>query len=45
MKVLHEAAHAIAEGPAWDAGTGTWLYVDILDDAVFRLDPADGQVV
>jgi len=44
MRVIREATHAIAEGPVWDAATGTWLYVDILDDAVFRLDPADGAV-
>jgi len=45
MQVIHAAAHAIAEAPVWDAASGTWLYVDIQDDRVFRLDPADGSVM
>ena len=44
MQVIHAAAHAVAEAPVWDAASGTWLYVDIQDDRVFRLDPAVGSV-
>ncbi|MFI6498176.1 SMP-30/gluconolactonase/LRE family protein [Nonomuraea typhae] len=35
----------LGEGPRWDGGTGTLLWVDIPAGLVHRLDPADGSQV
>jgi sugar lactone lactonase YvrE len=41
-RVLRARAR-LGEGPAWDAATGTLLWVDIYDHRVHRYDPATGE--
>lgn len=42
-EVAVEATAELGEGPAWDAATGTLLWVDLLADRVHRSDPATGH--
>ncbi len=42
-QVVVEAHDDIGEGPAWDAASGTLLWVDIAGRIVRRLDPASGR--
>jgi sugar lactone lactonase YvrE len=43
-QVVVETQDRIGEGPAWDAATGTLLWVDIAGRMVRRLDPASGRM-
>lgn len=45
MERILELGAQIAEGPAWDSSTSTWLFVDITAGLVHRLEPESGTVV
>ena len=34
---------SVGEGPVWDVQTQNYFWIDILDKAVYRLDPATGK--
>lgn len=43
MELVFDARARVAEGPVWDAGTHTWLFVDITPGTVFRFNPVTRQ--
>jgi sugar lactone lactonase YvrE len=42
LELVLDARAGLGEGPVWDAGDGTLLWVDIEAGVLHRLDPADG---
>jgi L-arabinonolactonase len=34
---------SVGEGPVWDVQTQNYFWIDILEKAVYRLDPATGK--
>ncbi|MEY4137426.1 MAG: hypothetical protein RL205_1554 [Actinomycetota bacterium] len=44
MRHLLTIGCSLGEGPSWDATTSTWLFVDITQALVHRLDPVSGEL-
>jgi len=42
-ELLLDARATLGEGPGWDAGTGTLIWVDILEGRIHRYRPKDGH--
>ena len=43
IRCLVNPGCSLGEGPAWDAGSGRLYWVDILENRIYRCDPADGR--
>jgi sugar lactone lactonase YvrE len=43
VELILDAQALVGEGPVWDDGSGTLVWVDIMSNAVHRYNPATGQ--